>query len=87
MCLGFILLGLINTFPGESVRTSGVNMPIENQWSHQVDDANCFEEFFVVHLKQLDTNLEIFLGFLSSLYNTKIFNNCPQWSCHYVRSL
>ena len=58
------------------MRNSGVRRLTEDQWSHQVDDANCFEDFFVVHHQKLDANIEIFLGFLISLYDTKIFNEC-----------
>ena len=49
-----------------------------------MDDAKCFEDLFVVHHQQLDTNLEIFLGFLSSLCTTKIFNKWSHYDRHYA---
>ena len=49
-----------------------------------MDDFSYFEDLFVVHHQKLDTSLEIFLGFLSSLCNTKILMSVPYYVFHDV---
>ena len=65
-CPPSTILGLINLFSGESLRTSGVNMATKDQWSYQVDDVYYFEDVLFVHHQQINTNLWMFMGFLRS---------------------